>query len=255
MTDKAHRAETINQILKFAANTHTREYLDGPHPRTGKPYTNEELDRYLDELQAKEVTDAEEAMFRSRAEKDADTLIWQLQQWNEQAPQREAQLKQDRQTFINVSNAVRSFGVNEANFRLIRETLGPGFDIYKIQQALASGALQLTQPTQEQWDTWAAEDVEQHNNRLLNADPETLREQVRLEAEQKRLNQQSEAEQAQLEASRARDAVVGYPPLPRFWEGQRLDAAFIRKCDAPTQKLLTKKYGSASITARLRGIA
>jgi hypothetical protein len=45
------RKQIIDQILGFSANTYSREYLDGPHPRTGKPYSLKELNEYLGELQ------------------------------------------------------------------------------------------------------------------------------------------------------------------------------------------------------------
>jgi hypothetical protein len=45
------RKHLIDQILTFPANTYSREYLDGPHPRTRKPYTVRELEVYLEELQ------------------------------------------------------------------------------------------------------------------------------------------------------------------------------------------------------------
>jgi hypothetical protein len=46
-----HRNEVIDKILTFSANTYTRAFLDGPHPKTGKPYTNAELQEYLTELE------------------------------------------------------------------------------------------------------------------------------------------------------------------------------------------------------------
>jgi hypothetical protein len=50
----------------------------------------------------------------------------------------------DKQTFVAAAKALR-LGINEANFLLIRQTLGSGFSLYAIQQALASNALQLTE--------------------------------------------------------------------------------------------------------------
>ena len=50
MSKSADRREIINQILAFPGNPYSREYLDGPHPRTKQPYSVEELSEYLDEL-------------------------------------------------------------------------------------------------------------------------------------------------------------------------------------------------------------
>ncbi len=45
------RKQIIDQILTFPANTYSREFLDGPHPKTNKPYSDAELRGYLEELQ------------------------------------------------------------------------------------------------------------------------------------------------------------------------------------------------------------
>src|SRR5258708_39414388 len=45
------RQQIINQIVAYPANTYTREFLDGPHPKTGRPYSTAELETYLKELQ------------------------------------------------------------------------------------------------------------------------------------------------------------------------------------------------------------
>lgn len=48
---EAERKSLIDQILAFPANTYSREYLEQPRPRTGKPYSVSELSEYLKELQ------------------------------------------------------------------------------------------------------------------------------------------------------------------------------------------------------------
>jgi len=47
----AERKQIIDQIVVFPANTYSREFLDGPHPKTGRPYSIAELETYLEELQ------------------------------------------------------------------------------------------------------------------------------------------------------------------------------------------------------------
>ncbi len=69
----SERKGLIDQILTFPANTYTREFLDGPHPQTGQPYSIAELETYLADLRqtaAKSVrnqtvmTSAEELLYR-----------------------------------------------------------------------------------------------------------------------------------------------------------------------------------------------
>lgn len=168
--------------------------------------------------------------------------------------QNQNQVKQ-RKIFKNAAKALRTFGVNEANFGLTRSTLGDSFSEYSIQQALTSNALRLSPPSQDELDQWAAEDVEAKNQSLLKADPEQLRARVRDEATARhQATKQAEAD-LQLKAAQQRDAVMGFPPLPQVWQGHTLDAAFIKTCSVETHKLLTKRFGAAQLTARLRGVA
>jgi hypothetical protein len=160
----------------------------------------------------------------------------------------------DKQTFAEAAKNIRTFGVNEANLNVTRSVLGSGFSVYAIQQALESNALQLSPPTQSEREEWVAEDIERHNQELLQANPEQLKARVRQEAEQRRAVQQAEAECQQLVAAKECDSHFGYQELPETWQGRPLDAAFIRTCDVPTQKLLARKFGNAALTARLRGL-
>ena len=73
------------------------------------------------------------------------------------------------------------------------------------------------------------------------------------EAEQRQqATKQAEAD-SRFQASQARDAARGFPLLPESWQGQKLDATFIKTCPADTQRLLTKRFGFAQLDARLRG--
>jgi hypothetical protein len=176
-------------------------------------------------------------------------------QWRPESPKQAeaAQLAKDKQTFKEAAKNLRSFGSNDANLNVTRQILGPGFTEYDISQALASNALQLSPPNQEELDRWAAQDVEAHNEALLKADDVTLRARVRHDAEQARIaNAQAEAAN-QLQAAQQRDAAMGFLPLPETWQGQKLDAAFIKNCSVEVQKLLTKRFGAAQLTARIQG--
>jgi hypothetical protein len=184
-----------------------------------------------------------------------DQLIWEPAENRDPVKRQQAvaaELEHARQVF---AQACRQFRVSEntANFNLIREVLGTGFDVYGVSQAISSGAVRLSPATQQEIAQWAQEAVEQRNEFLLTADTQTLRNIARREgAERRAAAVQAEADQ-QFEVNRVRDAAIGFPRLPDEWRGQKLNSAFIRSCDVETHKLLTKRFGSAALTARLRG--
>jgi len=164
-----------------------------------------------------------------------------------------AQLAQDRQTFAEAARKFR-VGENEANFGIVRSTLGEGFSVYQVQQAAQSGSVRLSPANQAELDKWKSEEIEQRNQFLSNTDVSTLRAAARQEA----ANRQTEAEKQvvlDMQAQQRRDAAMDFPSLPGTWQGQKLDAAFIRRCDVPTQKLLAKRFGSAQLNARLQVVA
>jgi hypothetical protein len=165
-----------------------------------------------------------------------------------------AQLEQDRETF---ADACRRFqiGNNEANFGIIRETLGEGFSVYQIQQAVQSGAVRVSSATHHEIGQWAAEAVETHNDFLLQADTSTLKTLARREGADTRAAAAQQQADRQFEAAKIRDAAIGYPALPGLWRGQKLDAEFIKRADPSTLKFLRQRFGAAAVDARLRGIS
>jgi hypothetical protein len=163
-----------------------------------------------------------------------------------------AQSAQDRQTFADACRQLH-IGDNEANFGIIRETLGEGFSVYQVQQAVQSGAVRLALATREDIAQWAQEAVEERNEFLLTADNQTLRNIARREGAKRRATAVRQEADRQFQTAKVRDTAIGYPALPETWRGQQLNAAFIRSCDVETHKLLTKRFGSAALTARLRG--
>jgi hypothetical protein len=158
---------------------------------------------------------------------------------------------QDRKTFADAAKTLR-FGMNQANFNLIRETLGPGFDVYGIKRAIGSGQLLLTTATQSELDQWHAEAVEAHNQALHNASPTELRQAVRAEGARTALEAQAEAQKESDIAHQARDAARRYPPLPTERNGKPLDASFIKRADKTELRYLLQRYGESAVTARLR---
>jgi len=186
-------------------------------------------------------------------------LLRQLTLGNYQDPTKKperdaAQLEADRATF---SLAARQFGLsdNQASFRLVRETLGSGFTSYAVGQAVDSGAVRIPAASQAEQEAYRQEYSEQRQEFLIHqATPQQLRQAARTETEQRRAAAVQQQADQQLQAAVERDAVMGFPPLPETWQGQKLDAGFIRKCDVATQKLLSKRFGSAALDLRLRGL-
>ena len=167
----------------------------------------------------------------------------------------DAALPQDKETF---RQATRQFkiGANQANFAVIRETLCPGFTLDQLRDAIQSRAIQLAPATQSELDQWEQDAVEERNAELLRIaenDPAKLRKIVREEAAQARAaTAQAEAEE-RFQAEQERDGQRGYPKLPDVWQGQALDANFLRRCSVETHKLLARRFGNAQLNARLNG--
>jgi hypothetical protein len=177
----------------------------------------------------------------------ANSIAWESADPIKRKQAAAAQLERDHQTFAEAAKTIRTFGVNEANLNVTRSVLGSGFTVYAIQQALLSNALQLSPPTQSEREEWLADDIERHNQELLQANPEQLKARVREEAEQRRaVDQQAEAEKA-LEAAQARDAARGgFPPLPTEITREKIRAA------SPSEiRLWLRKYGQYQLNKTL----
>ncbi len=99
------------------------------------------LESKLRELRDEAVEKLEEEhtvqLAQIRAERIANQLWFQFQSQKETEPRRKAeekaQLEQDQKTFNNAAKALRQFAVNQANFNVIRQTLGSDFTLSSIQ--------------------------------------------------------------------------------------------------------------------------
>jgi hypothetical protein len=200
----------------------------------------------------------EEELLRIQAERAADAAMHQYYRQKEREPQAKAeaerQEKQDRETF---RQACREYNISniEANFSLIRHTLGPNFNLYRVGLAVTSGAVGVAGATEQEQEQWRQEAIEAHNLRLLTADLPTLRKLAREAGARGPVAPQLDETQRVRQAERA-DGIT-YPPLPEeFRDGNNreevLDASFIKKCSKETLRLLIKRYGSAQITEALR---
>ena len=228
--------------------------------RTLEKMSFEELEQAHQALISHQELEAkEEELLRIQAESAADTAMHQYYRQKEREPQRKAeekaQLAQDRQTFADAAKTLRSFAMNDANFSIIRQTLGEGFSVFAVQQMVAANGGTLSPPTQEELNEWERQEIEAHNLRLLTADLPTLRKLAREAGARGPVAPQLDETQR----VRAAERVDGfsYPPLPEeFRDGnspeQVLDASFIKRCSRETYRLLFDRYGSAQITEALR---
>ncbi len=216
-----------------------------------------ELDQMYDQilLEAKE-----EELIRIQAERSAERALYQLHLQRVTEPQRKAeekaQLAQDKQTFADAAKTLRSFGMNEANFNVIRQTLGAGFSVYSVQQLVQANAAILSPPTQEESNEWTRQDIEEHNRRLLSADLPTLRRLTR-EAGARGPAVPQPDETQRVRAAEEKFYYGTYPLLPdEFRDGngpeQVLNAEFIRNCSKETLRLLLKRYGADQVNEVLR---
>ncbi len=246
------RNEIINVFVVRAApsdRTELRQQLE--------KMTKDQLEEAYRVIQ---IQAAEEKLLQIEAERAADQALHKLHVQRIREPQRraeaKAQLEQDRATFNDAAKTLRSFGLNEANFSVIRSTLGPNFTTYSIQQALASNALNLSPPTQQEQDEWTRQDIKAHNTALLNADIPTLRKLAR-QAGARGPVQPPLDETQRVRAAEEKFYGTGYPVMPdEFRDGngpeQVLNAEFIRKCSKETLRLLLNRYGADQVNEVLR---
>src|ERR1700731_2600124 len=146
-----------------------------------------------------ELADVQEENMRRVGEIRAEQLLHQLRMHEAAEPRRKAeavkQEKQDRRTFAHAAKTIRSFAANEANFNLIRQTLGDGFSVYQIQQMIAANGAILSPSTQQELNEWRQEEVRARQDYLKQASPEELRHAARTEAAaQREENQRVEAD-------------------------------------------------------------
>jgi hypothetical protein len=223
-------------------------------------YSTEELARVEQAIISQATQQiAEDELIRIQAEREANRLWHQYETQQAREPKRKAeekeQLAQDRKTFAEAAKSLRSFGLTEANFSVCRSTLGEGFSGYEIQQMLEANGAILSGPTREELNEWDRQDVEDHNQRLLNSDLPTLRRLAR-EAGAKGQPPVAPDETQRIRQAERADGTI-YLPLPdEFRDGngpeEPLDAAFIRKCSRETFRILKNRYGMAQLEEALQ---
>jgi hypothetical protein len=193
------------------------------------------------------------------------SLVWKSADYLD--PKKRFQIEQDaltesRKVFSEGVRQIKEFGDNEANFRFVCSVLGNSFSAYQLDQAYLAGALKGLAPVGSgELAQWAQERVAQENE-FLKADavtPSQVQQQKEIRqrrfVETRRTAFQEELER-RLVLGYERDVVYGNKkhPLPFDWNGQRLDPAFIKRCDLQTMKILIARFGDAQLTARLQGV-
>ncbi len=205
--------------------------------------------------------------FRSLCENNpgiARKFKWESQPFARVIAQEQEQNQQranDRRNFAAGAKAVTGQSRGDvsdcdANFNAVREKLGTQFSVANVVRVLTDGSIQGLAPSinaAELRQAHQQRQIEAHNESLLNADTATLRKITRQEvADQRQAQAQTEADR-QLQLGLQRETAMGFSPLPNEWRGQKLDAHFIKTCNVETHKILTARFGSGQLTARLRG--
>jgi hypothetical protein len=180
-------------------------------------------------------------------------------QFEQDAPKRAAQEQADKRTFLDGYNTLRSFSNNMANWNVVHSTLGPGFRVYDLEQALASNAISLSKPSQAEIDSWANQDIARRNAELKAMDIPTLKKEMLREQAENRAATNQREENALLEDMRQRDAQLNLPPLPTHDQnGVEISAAYLKRLlntDMARYKYFLKRWGGYAMTLRLQGRA
>jgi len=235
--EERRRKEVIDKILTFPANTYTRAFLGEPHPKTGRKYSNSELESYLEQLQS--TVSVEDQIVRAQAEIYAERTLHQLRMQQAQEPQRCAQaaqqLAKDKETFAALC---RQHGLSECEANL---------NLWRGSQSIEG----LAQASPQESAKFQEEKIENHNDALLKMDPVQLRAQVRQEATDTRVQQAQAETDRQLDALRTKDAPFGYQPLPTEFTKEKL--LQMVKNETEKYRFIVKKFGNHNITVRLQG--
>jgi hypothetical protein len=219
----------------------------------------EELQQYAQlKSAATKVAEADDRILELQAARAAERAWHEYEMSQSREPQRQAeekaQLERDRRTFQDAAKTLRTLAVTEANFSLVRQSLGSGFSVSQIQQLLNANPEILSRPTQQELNEWERERIERHNAFLKNADVVTLKNLVRQEAEHKR----QQMAQAQLDATQAsakqRHDLHGYVSLTpeSRHRGNVIDAQYIKTVDVQALRELVRIYGDFQLNNILR---
>jgi hypothetical protein len=154
----------------------------------------------------------------------------------------------DRDTF-NRCASLYGYSPNQANFGLLHDALGAGFSQYDIETATSTNHVSLAPPTKDELSRWNLEDIEQHNQALLNASTTELKKIAKQESEQNRADEQIKQAQAHLDLQQQRESTMGFPAMPSDITRKRILAA------TPSEiKYWSRRYGRFQLNRTLAGL-
>jgi hypothetical protein len=183
------------------------------------------------------------ADFFIRAINENPALADQLQ-WREAAANQD---QIDRDTFAK--SAKYRYAVNDANYFLLKSTIGSGFSQRDIDNAIATNQVSLAPPTRAEQEYWKAEDIEQRQDFLINhATREQLKAAACEQSEQTRAQEHAALAQANLNSQRDRELTMGFPQIPADITRER-----IRKASPSEIKYWSKRYGRFQLNRILAG--
>jgi len=171
-------------------------------------------------------------------------------------PEPTSQEKQQQQETRRAvfERACRHFKISgcEANWSLLEQFCDSESS---VSQGINGGVRNLVRAGQDELTQWEQEAQQKRVAQLKTMDKRDLRNAVSEEFQ----NRRQQAAQAVADHSFAQkeqhDQHMGYPELPEFFRGHRLNREFfIKHCDRATMKFLNQKYGQASVEARIRGL-
>jgi len=229
-----------------------------------------ELEQILAEFKLHDtsIEAAQVRVAQARGEREAERILHQLRMKELHEPQRakeaEKQLAKDKTTFVQACKQLR-IGNNEANFNLIRQNLGEGFSIFQIREMHAANGGTLAPAKEKEVAQWTQEAQDQEVQRTQEELAQAVRQYdrgnpapLRRIRDKERFKSQAanqQAEARQFESTVQRESNLNFPALPTQFQGQPLDAAFIKKASPETIRFLRKKYGPAQLDLRIRETA
>lgn len=146
---------------------------------------------------------------------------------------------------------------SQANWNLIHSTLGAGFTVYSLGQALDANVLQLSRASAQTIQRYQAEAAEKRQAALLEMSPEQLRPIARHDAAAEAARIQADQQKREQEAAALRDSYRGYKVMPEEWsykgKNYLLNRQTIKAASGEMFKRLIEVFGEVQVLSRFRG--
>lgn len=213
-----------------------------------------------------EVAQTQDALLEVQAARAAERTAFDL---IHNAPKRQEAEDADRTTFAEAAKTLRTFSLIEANYQMVRSTLGTGFSVSQIKEMTEANSTLLVSPNPHEINGWKYQDMldakaaeAQRVEWLKNIPHEQLREEVRQAGQQHAAATQQAFAQQQTQAMEEKCAGQ-FPPIPTHnASGEELSSSyFIKLSNSPygsepylLWKKFVRKHGFANMTARIQGV-